>query len=102
MEFSFLRSAELFIAATAVIGTIIMSVKRLYRVARNIEEALLRLDDVQSQLRPNGGFSLYDKIHALGEEVRANGEHARMVDSKMNDVIHRLEKLEDWRTGGNT
>lgn len=91
-----LTTAEWFIAAGTLMTAIAVGIRKMYRVARNVEEGLDTMNAVQRQLQPNGGNSLYDKISMLSDAVHANAERAKAVDEKIDDLAVRVRRLEAY------
>jgi len=91
-----LTTAEWFIAAGTLMTAIAVGIRKMYRVARNVEESLKTVSAVKEQLEPNGGNSLYDKISSLGDVVKVNAERAKAVDEKLDDLSQRVRNLESY------
>jgi len=87
---------EWFIAAIAAVGTIVMAVKKVYRLARNVETSLEKMDKLQKQFEPNGGESMYDKMNLLMQHVKENAARAAAVDNKIDDLNARVANLERY------
>ena len=91
-----LTGVEWLVAAIAAVGTVAMGVKKVYRLARNVETSLDKMDKLQKQFEPNGGESMYDKLNLLMHHVQENAQRAAAVDSKIDDLSHRVSNLERY------
>lgn len=91
-----LTGAEWFVAAGTLMTALVVGVRKVYRLARNVEESLDTVNKVSKQLEPNGGYSLYDKIAQLTDHVHANAERAKAVDEKVDDLSVRIRRLESY------
>ena len=85
---------EIAIAAGTVMTTLTIGVKKIYRVARNVEEALSTIKRVQNQVEPNGGNSLHDKVNKLTADVKENKMIADNVKETIRSIHNRLDTLE--------
>ena len=68
-------------------GALVIGVRKVYRLARNVEDTLEQIGEVQKQLSPNGGSSLYDKVNAIRADQSDHGE-------QISDIKSRLRRLE--------
>jgi hypothetical protein len=72
------RWAELIVAVGGAIMAVGYGLKRVYRMAKNIERVLensesatTRLDAIEKELKPNGGSSLRDAVNRIDRELQA-------------------------------
>jgi hypothetical protein len=95
-----LTGAEWLIAGGTLMATTWIGTKKLYRLAKNVDETLhkvdtvganlAKLDGMMSQLGPNDGNSLYDKVHRIMETQAVNSE----AISAINGRLTRLERYQ--------
>ena len=85
----FLTGAEWLIAGGTLMATTWIGIKKMYRVAKNVDTTLERIESVSAQLNPNGGNSLYDKVHQIAEtQDQFKGD--------IEDIHGRLKRLEGY------
>ena len=94
-----LTGAEWLVAAIAAVGAVVMALKKVYRLARNVEDSLDKIDSVQKQFEPNGGNSMYDKMAQLMLAVNDNSHKAEVVDGKITELSERVQRLETFHMG---
>jgi hypothetical protein len=94
-----LAGAEWVVAAIAAIGACAMAIKKVYRLARNVEESLDTIHSVRQQFEPNGGNSMYDKLALLMQKVTDTAHKSDVVDGKITELSGRIQRLESFHMG---
>lgn len=79
--------SELALAVVGVITAVWLGMKKLYRMARNIEELVAqsqsngkRLVHIEHQMKMNGGSSLRDAVHRIEVSQEAIGKRLEAVE----------------------
>ena len=86
-----IKGVELFLAISGALAVIVAGVRKVYRLARNIEQVLEKVNGMEKELHPNGGSTLRDavdriyltqadhskRLAALEDGVRMNRHYAQ-------------------------
>jgi len=103
-----LTTAEWFIAAGTLMTAIVVGVRKVYRLARNVEDTLNKLGKVEKLLMPNGGSSIHDRVARIEANTEANANRAEAavqrlellaaehtsLNESVRDIHNRLHSLE--------
>lgn len=83
-----LTGAEWLVAGSALMTTVWLGVKKMYRVAKNVDETLDLMNKINTTLSPNGGGSMYDAVTRIHQK---QDEFQGQID-EINTRLKRVEK----------
>lgn len=70
--------SEAVLAVLALVGALIVAIKSIYKIARNVEKLVetsesnsRRLQHIEKQVNLNGGHSLRDAVHRIESRLEA-------------------------------
>ena len=89
-----LTGAEWLIAAGTLMTTLFLGVRKMYRTAKNVDDALTMVQSIKKQFEPNGGSSLHDKMLVLDKKIDENRVIASEAAESVHDIHERLGRLE--------
>ena len=84
-----LTGAEWLVAGGTLMAATLVGIRKMYRVAKNVDSTLTLLDTVHKQLTPNGGNSLYDKVSLSLTMHEATNDDIKDIHKRLN----RLEGI---------
>lgn len=76
-------AGELVLKIAGAVGAIYVAVKKIYRMARNIEELIEKVNNLSAETKPNSGATLRDAIDRM--------------ELKLETLDARVERLEATR-----